>query len=728
MQKKELKMISTATRLILVASVALMLGACASVQTQQAAVPAASTTPAVTTATLPAEASRDVAETAEALPPEASLEEKIYRGTGKFINTKAASRAQRVVIKDGDITLNFESADIQEVTKAILGDLLKANYLVDPGVKGTVSLQTSRPVRRDALLPILEKLLRMNGAALVEEGGVYKVTPLSSALGGLLPQVGRQIRPGYRIQVVPLRYIAAKEMNKILEPLVGTSGILRVDERRNLLMLAGSSQELQSWLTTVDIFDVDWMRGYSVGLIPLEHVDAKTMVRELRKVLDDMQDSGMEEMIRLEPIERLNALLVVTAQTGYMEKIRRWVERLDIPGVEPGARLYVYHAKNRKASELAAVVSEVFTGQRKAKPSEPARLAPGLEPIKLVSTDSATKQEAVPAEPKRAPRPASPEAFESVLPMPEGAEVRLVADEQNNSIMVLATGAQYKIIETALRKLDVMPLQVLVEATIVEVTLTDELSYGLEWFFQNKGWFNGYSGKGSLDLHAATSGTEGIGAIVPGFAYTIVDSAGAVRAVLNALATESKLNVISSPSLMVLDNKEARIRVGEQVPIKLAEQTTLASSESILTSYQYKDTGVLLSVIPRVNVGGLVTMEIKQEVTDLGAVETTTVQRKFLQRSINSVVAVQNGQTIVLGGLIRENNSVSESGIPVLHKIPVLGKLFGATEESKNRTELVVLITPRVAQNQQDAAAITEEFRSRLKALQPAAEMAKVQK
>jgi general secretion pathway protein D len=710
-----MRSMKTAVRFFLFAGAALMLGACASVDTQKDAVPQASS-PAVKTEASSAGASTDAAASAEVLPPAKALEEKIYRGTGKFIDTEAATRTQAIITKGGDITLNFENASIQEVTKAILGDMLKENYVIDPGVKGAVSLQTSRPVRRDTILPILEKLLRMNGAALVVERGLYRISPLSGALGALSPQAGRQIRPGYRVQVVPLRYIGAKEMQTILEPLVGGSGILRVDERRNLLMLAGSSQELQSWLTTVDIFDVDWMQGYSVGLIPLEHVEAKAMVRELRKVLGDLSERGVEGIIRLEPMERLNAILVVTMQMDYMEKIRGWVERLDTPGAEPGARLYVFQAKNRKASELAAVLSDIFGEQRRARrPSEPARLAPGLEAVRLESTESAAKKETSAAEGKSERIPSSPASGETVLSLPEGSEVRIVADWQNNSIMVLATGAQYKIIEAALRKLDVVPLQVLIEASIVEVSLTDELSYGLEWFFKGKG-LNGLAGRGRLDL----DGTEGIGPKIPGFSYTIVDSADAVRAVLNALAGESKLNMISSPSLMVLDNREAKIRVGEQVPVRTGA-LQITGTTATIDSFQYKDTGVLLSVIPRVNVGGLVTMEIKQEVTDLGAVESTTSQRKFLQRSINSVVAVQDGQTIVLGGLILENSTVSESGLPGLYKIPVLGKLFGATEESKKRTELVVLITPRVAKNQQDSAEITEEFRSRLKKLQPPA-------
>ncbi|MGD9000138.1 MAG: type II secretion system secretin GspD [Granulosicoccaceae bacterium] len=653
----------------------------------------------------------------EGASPASSLDEAIYAGTGSFINRAAATLQPQVQVTGGDITLNFEKTDVQEVIKVVIGDLLKENYVIDPEVTGTVSLQTSNPVGREALLPMLETLLRMNDAVLVEEAGHYRISPLAGATQGtFVPSLNkRQLAPGFRIQVVPLQYIAAVEMQKILEPLVGEKAILRVDEPRNLLMLAGTSQELRSWLTTVDIFDVDWMKGYSVGLFPLEYTDAKTATEELKKIIGDKAEGMLGGMIRVEPLERLNAVLVITPQVRYLKEMRAWIERLDRPGSEPGIRLYVYQVKNRKASDLAAVVGDIFAGQRaRREEPAPAALAPGLAPVTLTSPTLEGQQETAAGAAPDSPQVPGQETGAAGLTLLEGTDVRIVADEQNNSVLVLATAAEYKIVEAALRKLDVVPLQVLVEASIIEITLTDELRYGLEWFFKNNTPSSSKTSQGLLNFNS-----EGdIGPIIPGFSYAVVDAADTVRAVLNALASDSKLNVISSPSLMVLDNKTAEIRVGDQIPVRIGTQTAVGGTS--IESIQYKDTGVLLKVTPRVNAGGLVTMEISQEVTDVGPIEEQLEgNRRFLQRNIQSTVAIQGGETIVLGGLITENNSTSESGVPGLYRIPVIGKLFGSTSETNQRRELVVLITPQVVENQQDAVEITEEFRKRLKKLQP---------
>ncbi|MFZ5465927.1 MAG: type II secretion system secretin GspD [Pseudomonadota bacterium] len=682
---------------------------------------------------------------------EPKLEDAMYKGSGRFV--REVPRPGADVLKEGDITLNFENSDVHEVVKVVIGDLLKENYVIDAAVKGAISVQTSRPVSREALLPLMENLLRMNGAAMVREAGAYRIVPLASAMRGASPTLDRRLPTGFRVQVVPLRYIGALEMQKILEPFVADGGMLKVDERRNLLMLAGSSAELQGWLATVDTFDVDWLQGYSVGVFPLENADAKTMVTELQKIIGD----EAEGMIRLEPIERLNALLVVTPQPSYLERMKEWVDRLDRGGAGPGSRLYVYQVKNRKASELAEVIGEIFLGQERAR-TEPVRLAPGLQPARLESRPSGISGGGLSAQatglaarnqPGLTPRapltggmtmglgatgsypasglgggspltgdvPQRPASGGEGLTVIEGAGVRVVADEANNSILVYASAEDFRIVEQALKRLDVEPLQVLVEASIVEVSLSDELRYGLEWFFTNNRVINNKTGQGLLDLNVGNDGS-GLASLIPGFSYSLVDSAGAVKAVLNALATESKVNVLSSPSLMVLDNRTAEIRVGDQVPVRLSSQETY--SGGLLEAYQYRDTGVRLKVTPRVNVGGLVTLDIVQEVTDIGSKDPDTKQYTFLQRAIESVVAVQSGQTIVLGGLILENNTDAERGIPGVYKVPVFGKLFGTTEESTQRTELLVMLTPRVVRNQKEAAQVTEEFRDRLRRLQPA--------
>lgn len=723
---------------------ALMLGACSTTPPQTGLTEdlptAASSKPAPAGSGPAAEDSAAVAGAEKAETPTPRPKET-YPGTGLFINPAPTARPPSVRAPGGDVTLNFAEATVQEVAKVVLGDILKQNYAIDPGVKGTVSLQTSRPIARTAILPMLEIALRMNGAALIQDQGLYRIAPLSNApRGSLAPRSDERgkLGPGYQIQVVPLRFIAAAEMQKILEPFVGEGGVLKVDERRNLLILAGSSQELRNWLATVEMFDVDWLKGHSVGLFHLEYAEAKTVAEELGRILAGKAEGRLGEVIRIEPLDRLNAVLVISPQVRYIEEMRTWVERLDRAGGGSGAGLYVYQARNRKAAELASVLGSLFSGQKEAAVGpEAARLAPGLEPVRLESPEtrkvggpqpgqigssavagtagllssttsagllSSTTPAATPA------RPVAP-AVAQELSLPGGG-VRIMADEPNNSVLVLADAMQYKIIESALKRMDQAPLQVLIEASIIEVSLGGDLSYGLEWFFKNNSVSSGKTGIGKLDLREGA----GIGPVVPGFSYTLVGAADTVHAVLNALASETQLNVLSSPSLMVLDNRKAKIRVGEQVPVSTSVQ--VASSTLAFQSYQFKDTGVALAVSPRVNAGGLVSMEINQEVTDLGAVEATTNQRKFLQRSIESVVGVHSGQTIVLGGLIMEKNSNSESGIPGLYRIPLFGKLFGMTEEKKQRTELLVLITPKVVRNQQDASDITEEFRKRLKTMQ----------
>ncbi|MDX9767964.1 MAG: type II secretion system protein GspD, partial [Ectothiorhodospiraceae bacterium] len=276
-------------------------------------------------------------------------------------------------------------------------------------------------------------------------------------------------------------------------------------------------------------------------------------------------------------------------------------------------------------------------------------------------------------------------------------------------LLVMASHADWQRIESALKRLDVAPLQVLVEASIIEVTLTGDLQYGLQWFFKSS--FDGKSGQGILDLDDAA----GLSAIVPGFSYTLTDSANLVRGVLNLLAKRSQLNVISSPSVLVLDNHMAQIQVGDQQPVEAG--TTTTDGGTTTKSIQYKDTGVLMSVTPRVNAGGLITMEIAQEVTDVGSIDSATGQRAFLKRNITSTIAVQSGEMVVLGGLIRDNTSEGKTGIPVLHDLPVVGNLFGGTNKASNRTELIVLLTPRIVRDPAEAREVGRQLRSRMQAI-----------
>jgi general secretion pathway protein D len=614
---------------------------------------------------------------------------KIYPGTGMTIKGVVRNPMK---LRGGNMSLNFEGADIREVVRTILGDILKENYIVDPRVAGTIVLRTVAPIPQSSAMSTLEEVLRMNGAALIREAdGMLHVVPASLAgRGNVSPQLGgpdSPLPPGYSIQVVQLSYMGAPEMMKILEAF-SEPGTVRADPVRNLLILAGTQTQLRHIMDTIEMFDMDWMSGMSVGLFTFRNVDVKSIMTDVDKLFGPKNDAPWNGAIRVIPIERLNALLVVSPQVDYLEKARTWIERLDRGSdAGGGTRLYVYPLQNGKAELMADLLNDAFSKQKST--NKAATLAPGVKPAEVVSDAAKTQA------------PARIEA-RSGVEVSDG--IRVIADKDNNALLILASAAQYESIESAVRQLDVVPRQVLIEVTIAEVTLKDELKYGLEWFF------NSGRTSGKLD-----TGASGVTQLVPGFSAVFTGKAGDVRGVLNALATDQKLKVLSAPHVTVADNQTAKIQVGDRVPTISQTQTATNTTNGIISTVQYIETGVLLSVTPRINSGGLVTMEVNQEVSNATANTTSGIDSPTIQkRAAQSTVTIQSGQTLVLAGLIREEKNNASEGLPGLASLPLLGGLFGSRSSSENRTELVILITPQVMDSQHKAAEITKEFRKRV--------------
>lgn len=639
--------------------------------------------------------------------------------------TVAAGRAE----PDGDVKLNFQNANLLEVVKVILGDMLEANYTVDPAVQGSVTMQTTRALRQDDLVPTLELLLRMNGAALVTADNFYRVVPLANALVETrAPQLGDSklaLPKGYGVRLVPLQYVAAEEMSQILTPFVsGTNQILRVDSSRNLLILAGTSSDMDRLLETVDVFDVDRMAGMSVALFTPDFVDAPTLASDLEQLLADPTHGLMAGMVRFIVVERLNGLMVVTPRAEYLSQVREWIGRLDRNTGDAGPRLFIYRVQNGEAVELAKTLGDLFDYDKSE--SREASLAPGLRPATIGPRPDDTPRG--PNSPSDSAQPEPPSSTVTTIRQPEsfgqaqsdgleisrGKRIQIIADEPNNALLILARGSEYRQILAALKQLDVSPMQVLIEVTIAEVTLSDNLSYGVEWFFKNA--FGSKTGVATLDLGTAA----GLNAAQPGFSYALFGEDDVVRGVLNLLATESNLSVISSPSLLVLNNQEATIQVGDEVPVSTQQQQSTATDANIINSIEYRNTGILLKVKPRINSGGLVIMEVEQEASLVPSTNNTDpLTPRIQQRKISSTVAVNSGNTIILGGLIQDNRDQSESGIPGFHKLPFVGALFGTKADNQDRTELIVLITPRAVSNNTAALQVTEEFRQRLQRLIP---------
>jgi len=650
-------------------------------------------------------------------PVEDTQRDRAVLGSGVFVRGAGAAPSGGQAAEDG-VTLNFEKASLPEFMRVVFETILDENYLIDPEITGSVTLHTTRPIARAAVIPIVEAVLEQNGAALIRDDGVFRVVALANAEGAAgSPAVGRfpsTKRSGYGIQVVPLEHVSAGEIEKILGPFVPEGSSMRADRSRNVLILSGPKYRLDDLLATVRTFDVDWLTGMSFAMIRLEYADAESIVEELEAVLTSEGESPLAGIVRLLPIERLNAVLVITHRPDHIVSVKRLVEQFDW-GLEgaSGRRLYVYELENGIADNIAGVLQQVF-GQTRTSgargrgdqlavplsesspfrtaesisrpPPSPGQVTGGRPPQTVVTTAMDAQSE------------------EGTLAESE-SDVMIIADKENNAILVMATQQDYRAIESAIRRLDVPPRQVLIEATIAEVTLSDALTYGVRWFIEKSNWELGFN----APVPSAAAGE--------GLAFAFFDESSDLKAFFDLLATQSSVKFLSTPQVMVLDNQTANIRVGDQIPVTTrSSQSTTDPEAPIVSEVQYRDTGTLLTVTPSINAGGQITLDISQEVSVPGTEPAVGGggNVSIAQRTINSSVIVHDGQTVVLGGLIRETTSDGKSGIPLLMDLPLLGYLFSTSTEDTFRTELIITVRPVVVENQMEMQKVTDELRDRM--------------
>lgn len=673
------------------------------------------------------------------------VQPRVIRGNDQVTASSAAGAGQ---ISGAVASFKFEDTPLSEIVSLVLREIVKVDYVVHPPLAGTVTLSTQGDVTADTAMLLLEAALQANGIQMARDTrGIYHIGR-PDIIKGIVPAVrqavtGSTLPPGFGAIVIPLKYIGAGEMAAILRPMVPPEAILRVDSVRNLMVMVGTRNQAEGWLSMVSTFDVDLLKGMSVGVFPLKHVTTQEVDIAMRALNSGGTSSAppaaasagnsaaagagglspafpLFGALRVIPIERINSIMVITPRAAYLEEARRWIEKLDQPGGNSAeAQLFTFPVQNGNAKHLADVLNGLFGTGAAANTSVASGVAPGLQQTTVATSGFAGAnfggtagasqlQNSISA----ANQAGSTIKGSGVSAVTLGGGLRVMADEINNSILVYGNKSEYEKVEATLKRLDVPPNQVLIEASIIEVTLTDDLRYGLQWVFNDPAR-GGLAGVGVLSSAAGAA----FGSTPAGFSYTLSNAAGEVRAVLNALAEKSLVKVISSPSLMVLDNHMASISVGNQQPVQVGQ--TVSTGGNVTNNIQYKDTGVNLSVTPSVNAGNMVTMQLTQAVTDVGSVDTATGQRSFLQRQFSSKVAVRSGESLVLGGLIRDNTSSGKSGLPLLQDIPVLGALFGARNTSVNRTELMVIITPRVVRTEQDVRAVGQQLKDRMKTLFP---------
>ncbi|MBO6504417.1 MAG: hypothetical protein JJ850_12385 [Kordiimonadaceae bacterium] len=592
-------------------------------------------------------------------------------------------------------TLDLVQIDIRDLVALILGEILDRNYIIDQNVAGAVTIHTSTRVRRDALIPILKAAAASQNAELVDDGQLVRFIAReggsSIGLGG-----ARQID----IMPVTLNHVSANQIRTVLLPLAKDLVEIAVDENSNSLVLSGAPRHMSRILDLAKTLDADSLAGTTMKLLVLSHADINQIMEEIAQV------PGMIGTTRLVPIDRMNALLAVAKSPEELERTEAWVKALDQAGGKNYRNVYSYHSQSGKVEDLAAIASTVLGLGPAASPAQRETALPNQPPADT-DTEGGFLQF---NEPGNAVGGIGPtERGERSNQGTGGNAAQIVPDASSGQIIVYATSNEWQQISSVLKQLDQMPHQVMIEATILEVSLNDSLRYGLQFLFTE--------GNASFSLPAfASSGLSGNSA--EGFSFTF-DNNSSARSIIDALSSVTEVKVISSPRLMVLNNETATLQIGDQVPVSLQSAVPIEANDNrIINSIEFRDTGVIFRVTPRVGSADSILIDVDQEVSDVAPTTTSNIDSPTIrQRRVSSKLLVQNGETIAFAGLTRNSSSKSKNGIPVARDLPVIGPLFGSTENIQSTSELLVLLTPRIVKNLDDAKAVTDALRSKIRAL-----------
>lgn len=647
--------------------------------------------------------------------------------------------------------LNFENAPVATVAKVILGDVLNVGYTIDPRVQGTVTLASVRPVPKADAVYVLENALRMSGVALVRDRTGYRLLPAPEAGPGGIDH-STNAAAGQGVTVVPLRYVSAQNIFKLLDAFGVKAQAMRPDSARNTLIVSGSGSDRATAVDTILSFDADWMRGQSVGIFPVRNSTPEPVITEIEKIMDSGEGGMSQNVIKFQPISRLNSILVVSQKPEYLKRAQTWIARLDRSDTD-GVNLKSYPLRYGNSKLIVSMLNDMLLSQSAASSSTLDNASSQVAPGAGISTSSsggpvaalsglptAAAGAATPVSGPAGSAPgARPAPVASATPAQDntalssgGAKsginsilqnVRITADVTNNAVLVYANQEAQRIVEQTIRQIDRPQRQIAIEATIAEVTLNDQLNYGVQFFLASK--------KGSISntisgvSNAVGSNTEGtsnavnaaagalLGRALPGFNF-LIGAENSPRVILDALHGVTNVKVLSNPSLVVLDNQAATLQVGDQVPFSTGTATVLTANNTVVNTIDYKNTGIILRVLPRANANGNVVLDIEQEISNIAAGSANSLTPTISQRRVKSSIAVTSGQTVLLAGLISETENRQRQGLPILDSIPGVGDAFSHQTNARSRTELILFIRPTVIKDGVDAHVIAEEMRSKM--------------
>jgi len=640
-------------------------------------------------------------------------------------------------VEAGDgVTLNFENSPISSVAKVVLGDIMGVGYVVDPRAQGSISLSSGRPIAKKNVLFVLESALKANNLAMIREGSIYRISPANDGSVGALDRSGAE--PGYGLTAIPLQYVSGTTISRLLEGFAARPGAIRTDPSGTILIVIGSGSERQAAIDTVRSFDVDWLRGQSVGMYPVHNSEPEPVVAELEKIMDSGEAGLGHGLVKFQPVPQQNAILVVATRADLLRSAAQWIERLDAPNAAASS-VRVYKVRFGDAKQIAQLLNAMFGSGSSSSAADTAtnQLAPSSGSSTLSSTERLTggrpansgisnnnnngQDAQAGAGQTGAPgttgansafgglqSSALANAFatsgqggtgSSILP-----NVRITADIANNTILIYGNEESYKLIERTLNQIDRPKLQVAIDVTIAEVTLNNDLNYGVQFYLQNSlgTQINSISGQPT----AASSAPAGFN--------ILVGNGATPHAIINALHSLTDVRILSNPSLVVMDNQQASFEVGDQIPISTGSATVLTANNTVVNTVDYKNTGIILQVQPRVNADDTVVLDIDQEISSVPE-GSTNLTPTISERKVKSSISVVNGQMVLLAGMVSDNMNNARSGIPGLTQLPFVGGAFGTTSKSDTRTELIILIRPQIIRDGADASMVAQELRAKMR-------------
>jgi general secretion pathway protein D len=585
-------------------------------------------------------------------------------------------------------TFAFRDADIAQVAEEILGVTLGLTYTIDPSVSGKMSFRVERRMTRAQLLEAFEAALGNSGVVMIRQGESLLLTARANAkaAGGVRSSAEGVSRAGYSVVAVPLDFAAPSEVAKMLQS-VGPAGVvLEADDKTGVLLLGGTGREIEAALSTIQVFDKSSLQGARMRWFELSQASAPAIAGEISQLLQASGTAGATVV----PLRRLNGLIAFARSTGTLDEIGAWVDRLDKASGEQASTLWVYHPLNVSAESLAATLASVTPGgggyNPPAAPASPAGQTAGQGGGAV----------------------ALPLATSSLLPASGEEAIRIGVDRESNSLLISASPADRVRILKVLEEIDVTPSQVLIEASILEVTLTDGLSSGVNWSVLGDA--------GRLKIISTSDAAGGVGPTLPGLAVTFIGDD--IKAAIDALAERTAVEVISTPKIVTLNNRTATLQIGDQVPVVIqTAQSNVTPDAPRVVNVEYRDTGVILTVTPRVS-GDAVMLTVAQEVSSVAKTTTSGIDSPTIQqRRFESTLMLRDGQAVALGGLISSTRSKGDSGVPYIKDVPVLGRLFKSQERDDRRTELIVLITARIMRSEDSSARVMTDLIADLKEL-----------